>query len=111
MRVRALLVSTLTAVTVAAGVATATPALAAGAVANSCAVTASVKVEKVGGRIEYLGCGQGTSNVRRATVTGRPFYVTLPGKAPMCRQAGQWFYPNNSGYERTAVLTPTVRCR
>lgn len=86
-------------------------ASAAGAVANSCAVTAAVKVEHTNGRISYLGCGDGISNVRRATVTGRPFYVKLPGKAPMCRQAGVWFYPNNRGYESTAVLTPTVRCR
>lgn len=111
MRARALLVSTLTAATLATGVAVASPALAAGAVANSCAVTAPVKVEHTNGRVSYLGCGDGISNVRRATVVGRPYFVKLPGKAPMCRQAGVWFYPNNRGYESTAVLTPTVRCR
>lgn len=95
----------------------ASPALAAGSVANSCAVSASVEVWKkevvngiTGYRISYLPCGTGTSNVYRATVWSRPFYVKIPGRQPFCLQAGQWFYPYNSGGSTTAVLTPTVRC-
>lgn len=91
----------------------ASPAQAAGAVANSCAVTAPVQVAKKapgGAYMSWLGCGQGTSNVWWATVQGHPFYVKVYGAAPFCMKPGQLFYPNNSGYERTAILTPTVRC-
>lgn len=88
-----------------------TASAAGGSVANSCAVVASVKVVHTNGSIEYLRCGKGTSNVRHATVVGRPFYVKLPDKAPMCRQAGVKFYPNNRGIGDEAVITPTVRCR
>jgi hypothetical protein len=91
------------------------PAMAAGAVANSCAVTdvvTAVVPAPGGGDYWYrLGCGQGMSNVKRATVLKHPFYVKLPGLAPNCMKAGQWFYPNNTGLDRTAVLTPTVRCK
>jgi hypothetical protein len=109
-------------VTVAAAAAvlgTASPAAAAGSVANSCAATAPVQVWKEsysasgripGWTIEQLPCGQGTSNVWRATVTSRPFYVKTPGRAPFCMNAGQWYYPANRGNDQTAVLTPTVSC-
>lgn len=113
---RKILVPLLAMVVLGFGVALASPAQAAGSIANSCAVTETVTVVKAtkvkgGAHMEFLKCGQATSNVLWATVHGRPFYVKLPGIAPVCLQAGQLFYPNNRGHERTAVLTPTVRCR
>lgn len=93
---------------------TASPALAAGSVANSCAVVAPVevwkKVNAYGWTIERLGCGQGTSGVWRTTVKQHPFTVKTPGRAPWCMNPGQWYYPANGGNSETAVLTPTVRC-
>lgn len=95
----------------------ATPAQAApsrgGAVANSCAVKAEVMVaRKTRGGINptWLKCGEAKGPVDWATVTTGPFYVKLPGTKPICLKAGQRFYPNNSGFERTAVITPTRRC-
>lgn len=89
-----------------------------GAVANSCAATAQVEVHKLVGtsknqreKVSFLACGTGTSNVYRATVKTRPFYVREAGRAPVCYQAGTFYYPNNVGHESTAVLYPTVRCR
>lgn len=99
---------------------TAGPASAAGSVANSCAAIAQVEVQKKtnyndggteGITIEHLDCGEGTSGVWRLTVRDRPYTVKVPNRAPMCRQAGQWFYPYNSGAGKEAVVSPTVRCR
>jgi hypothetical protein len=102
--------------------ASAAPAVAAkggGSVANSCAAIADVQIWKQdnspdgtikGFRIEYLPCGQGTSNVWRATVKAHPFYVKTPGRAPFCMNAGQFYYPANRGLDQTAVLTPTMSC-
>ena len=58
-----------------------------------------------------MPCGSGTSNVYWATVPHHPFYVKEAGRAPFCMQAGQYYYPHNSGYEATVVISPTVRCK
>lgn len=98
---------------------TAGPASAAGSVANSCAVPAPLTVWKAdnsadgtvqGWRIERIPCGQGTSNVTRATVKSRPFYVREPGRAPFCMNPGQWYYPSNAGAGHETIFTPTISC-
>lgn len=85
-----------------------------GAVANSCAVKAEVMVARQarGGIHPYwLKCGEAMGNLKWATVHGHPFYVRVAGGPMICLKPGQKFYPNNAGLDRTAVITPTVRCR
>jgi hypothetical protein len=62
-------------------------------------------------RIEWLGCGQGTSDVEWVTITGHDWYAQVPGRAPLCMHSGERFYPTNGGYEQTLVVYRTVRCR
>jgi len=101
--------------------ATATPALAVGSVANSCAVIAPVQVWKqvprvpgqhTGGvTIEDLPCGSGTSGVWKLTVEDHPFFVRRgDGSAPFCMDPGQFIYPSNRGIGQEMIVTPTVSC-
>lgn len=88
-------------------------ASATGAVANYCAVDAPVVATRVapdGLHVNWITCGHGIGNVTYATVKDHPYYVKTPGRAPVCMQAGERYYPNNAGNASTAVLTPTVRC-
>lgn len=110
-RLRAAIIAAATATAVAC---TAAPAQAAGSVAHHCNVPAKVDVFKKtrgGYFLSRLPCGTGTSNVHMLTVRDRPYYIKLPNRSRMlCRQAGEFFYPYNSGGSATAVIYPTVRC-
>lgn len=90
----------------------ATPANAAGWVANSCIVTQSlhalVRVADGGQYWKFVPCGTGLSNVIKVNAGTRPYYLDIQndGRPAFCMYAGQYFYPTSNG----AVLYPTVRC-